>query len=604
LQEAASLTYFLRRLSLIRIAGREYSVLKKRYLPSFISLSFICFGLFTETNVHADSINHYFESNDSASYENKNISSSNRNDNNPVITVTRFDISRLKSLDQYDIVQADLEEIIKKDQKENNSRYTIDRLEHLAENLSLYYKKRGLILAKVYFPPQSAKNNSLYLDLVLGEIESVTTKKNDYYSKTRLTRPFKDILDQPAYIPTLESSLIELNSYPGIRLETHFREGSSLGKTQIDIHVKDEEISDFNFSFDNYGSKYTGAMRVMLKGNFYNLADQADQLNINVLATLNPTNSLYLGSSYRFKIAPYFSSSFLNSAFRHGWHGTIGYQQTEYVAGGEIEAIKYEGEANTLFLKLDKDLILRNSHKLNTGFVFSKKEAITRQSGDENPADKLSIFTWTTQFRWNDYIGNPSANLIKFDYHQGLPGVAGARENGDPDISRVCFSNGQFPLAPMDYQRFNLLFTRNQNIGPYQFISSLNLQYTEDLLIASELSNLGGSGSVRGYKNSDFTGDRTSVVSFELVGRSNARKLALPISDLKLAGFIDYGQGERLSPLGSEQEEAEMLSVGGYAQFLKEGKFSSKIELAIPLIDVGESEKQGIEVLFNFERGF
>lgn len=573
---------------------------------SLINKALVVIGLFAmalPTNAQ-DLVKKYFENNESSVFENNDITSSNRNDRTPIVSIKHFNIEKLIELPQYDIFHTDLEDIIRQDQKDNKQQYTVDRLEFLAEKLSIHYKKKGLILAKVFFPPQDVRDSTLYLDVVLGEIEAISTSKNDYYSDKRLKRPFKDILDKPAYIPTLESSLIEVNDYPGITLDTHFKTGSQTGKTQIDIQVNHEKISDFNFSFDNYGSEYTGSMRAMLRANFYNLADQADQLNINLLATIDPSNSVYVGTSYRFKIAPYFQSSSLNSIFKHGWNTTLGYQQTEYVAGGNIEAINYEGQANTFYLKLDKDLILRNSHKLNTGFVLSKKEAVTEQNGREESSDKLSIFTWTTQFRWNDRLGSPAANLIKFDFHQGLPGVAGALENGDPNISRTGIENGSSIQAPMDFTRYNLLISRNQGAGPYRFVSKLNMQYTEDLLLASELSNLGGAIAVRGYRNSDFSGDRSTILSMEIIGRSSARKFSMPISDLSLAGFIDYGIGERLSPLGNEDSRAEMLSIGGYAQFLNEGKFSSKMEIAMPLKAVGDSEKNGLEVLFNFERGF
>ena len=554
-----------------------------------------------------DNVQRYFESDESTIFDNNDVASSNRDGSNPIVTVKKIDISKLIEMPEYGINKDELEIIIRNDQKENSFKYTVDRLEHLAEKISLHYKKQGLILAKAYFPPQDLKNNSLYLDVVLGEIESITTKRNDYYSSERLIRPFKDILNKPAYIPTLESSLIELNNYPGISLNTHFQEGTDLGKTQIDIRVDDEKISDFNFSFDNYGSEYTGSMRAMLKANFYNLADQADQLNLNLLATIDPTNSVYVGASYKFKVAPFFNSRFLNSTFRHGWNTTLGFQQTDYVAGGDIEAIDYEGKASTLYLKLDKDFILRNSHKLNSGFILSKKEAKTIQGGNENSSDNLAIFTWSTQFKWNDHIGSPSANLIHFEFHQGLPGFAGSDENNDPNLnlSRYGYVNGVSNVpAPLDYKRYNLILTRNQGVGPYRFVSKLNVQYSDDMLLASEQSNLGGANSVRGYKNSDFSSDRSNILTFELIGRSNARKYAMPISDLQLAGFVDYGLGERLHPFGSEEDQVEMLSIGGYALFLSEGKFSSKMEIAMPLNEVGDSKKNGLEILFNFERGF
>ena len=577
----------------------------KQYRHSLSKILSLCILSFTFVNaVLAENSSKYFKSDDSTVFKNIDKKSSNINDQNPIITVDRFDSTKLIDLEEYKILKSDLEKIIAHDQKSNNNRYTVDRLENLAEKLSFYYKEKGLILAKVFFPPQNLQNKSLYLDIVMGEIESVSSVRNDYYSEERLVRPFKDIINKPAYIPTLESSLIELNQYPGINLNSHFKEGSSIGKTQIDIRVQDERLSDFNFSFDNYGSEYTGSMRGMIKANLYNLADKADQLNINVLATFNPTNSVYFGTSYRFKIAPYTNSPALNTLFRHGINATLGYQQTQYTAGGDIEAINYEGKASSLYLRLDKDFVLRNNYKFNSGIMLSRKIAETSQNNNPNPDDRLSIFTWSNQLTWNDNVISPSATLIKFDYHQGLPGFAGALENNDPLINRKGKKDGVTISAAMDYTRYNLLISRNQGVGPYRFISKINSQYTSDLMHSSELSNLGGSSAVRGYSNSDFSADRATVVSVELVGNSSARTFVLPISDLKLAGFIDYGIGERLYPLGSEDKTAEMISVGGYAQFLKEGKFSSKMELAIPLKAVGDSKKNGLEVLFNFERGF
>jgi len=575
-------------------------VVAKQYIKWTFLVKAFSLLLFTSVCA-AESVNHYFNNNDSMIYKNIDTSSSNLNDINPVITVTEFNLSRLKDMDEYSIHVRDLEKIIRKDQKENKNRYTITKLEVLAEELSLYYRKKGLILTKVYFPPQNLSQKSLYIDLVMGEIEQVTAIKNEYYSNERLIRPFKNLIDKPAYIPSLESSLIQLNNYPGLSIDTRFKEGSQIGKTKIDIYVKDEQVSDFNFSFDNYGSEYTGTMRGTFTADLFNIADQADKLSFNALATLNPTNSLFLGTSYRFKIAPYFANSFLNGLFKYGLNMTFGYQESQYTVGGEFDGLELEGKANTSFIQLDKDLILRNSHKLNTGVKLSKKLAQTTQRGDISSEDEISIFTWSTLFRWNDHLTSPAANLIKFDYHQGLPNFAGAMKNHDESISRKGVDD---TVAAMDYRRYNLLISRNQGVGPYQLLTKVNIQYTKDLLLPSEQTNLGGASSVRGYLNSDFSGDRSRVVSVEIRGKSSARKFSLPISDLKLAAFIDHGVGTRLKPFSNELASAEMTSIGVYAQFLKEGTFSSKIELAMPLVDVGESRKSKFEILFNFDRGF
>jgi len=549
----------------------------------------------------AESVNQYFNNNDSTLYKNKDTSSSNLNDRNPVITVNKFILSKLTDIEEYSIYATDLEEIISKDQKENENRYTIDRLELLSEKLSFYYRKKGLILAKVFLPPQNLKKKSLYLDLVLGEIETVSAIKNEYYSNERLIRPFKNLINKPAYIPSLESSLIQLNNYPGLSIDTRFKEGTEIGKTKIDIHVREEEITDFNLSLDNYGSEYTGTMRGTFTANLFNIADHADKLSFNALATFNPTNSIFLGTSYRFNAAPYFTNPTLNNLFKYGLNVTFGYQESQYTVGGGFDELDLEGKANTSFIQLDKDLILRNSHRLNTGIKLSKKLAQTSLEGLISNENNISILTWSTLLRWNDHITSPAANLIKFDLHKGLPNFAGSMGNNDDNISRTGPGNA---VAAMDYSRYNLLISRNQGIGPYQLLTKIDIQYTQDLLLPSEQANLGGASSVRGYLNSDFSGDTSRLISIEISGKSSARKFSLPISDLKLAAFIDHGTGTRLKAYSNELASAEMTSIGGYAQFMKEGTFSSKIELAMPLSDVGESSKNKFEVLFNFDRGF
>lgn len=551
--------------------------------------------------VMAQPINHYFESNDSTVFENKDIQSSNREDNVPIVTIRGFDIERLKKEKPNEVNLDHLNAIISADLKDNNQRYTIDRLHHLSDKLTNYYRSKGYILSKVFFPEQSVKNNTLYLDVVYGKLEKVTAHRQEHYSDERLTRPFQDIIGQPTHISTLESSLLELNQYPGLTVKSKFRQGDDIGNTQIDIYVTEEKVTDFNFSFDNYGSEYTGSMRGMLSADVYNVADMADRLSFNLLATVEPANSLFIGANYSFRWSPHFNTNWLNQFFKHGLITRFGYQESQYSVGGEFELANIEGEADTTYIGVSKHFILKNSLQLTGGLTLSKKEATSFQNDRPQIEDSLSIASITSTIQWNDHFGSPSASAIQLDIHKGLPGIAGAYENDDGRISRIGSSSNK---APMDFTKYNLILMRNQAIGPYQFLSKIRLQHTNDLLLSSELSNLGGPSAVRGYSNSDFSGDRSAIATFEISGKANASKFSLPISNLKLAAFVDYGKGERLEPNSDVLAEAEMASVGGYAQFLKEGKFSSKVELAMPLKDVGESSANKFEILFNFDRGF
>ncbi len=549
----------------------------------------------------ASDINHFFESSDSTKYSNIDNKSNNRQDDDPIVYIKSFDLSRLTVQRPHEISESVIQALIANDLSENNHKYTIDRLHNLSEQLTKYYRSKGYILSKVFFPEQDVKNQTLYLDVVYGKLEKVSTHKEDHYSESRLTKPFQSLIGEATHISSLESSLLELNQYPGVSVKSRFRPGDELGNTQIDIFVTEEKISDYNLSIDNYGSKYTGSTRGMLTADLYNIADMADRLSLNILATVNPANSLFLGTNYSFRWSPYFNSPSLNALFRHGIITQIGYQESQYTVGGEFELANIEGKANSTFLGISKDFLLRNQLKINGGLTLTKKQAISYQNDQPQIEEKISIITTTSSLQWTDHLGSPSASAIQLQIHKGLPGFAGAYNNNDEKIGRTGSSNNK---APMDFTKYNLQLMRNQNVGPYQLLGKISIQHTDDLLMSSELSNLGGATSVRGYSSSDFSGDKSLIASLEISGKSNATKFVLPISNLKLAAFLDYGKGKRLEPNLDVMGEAEMMSAGCYAQFLKEGSFSSKIELAMPLKEVGESDKNKFEILFNFDRGF
>jgi len=563
-------------------------------------ITYFCIALLSFTS-HAKPVQQYFENDDSVTFSNDQLKSSNRQHENPLISVKHFDISKLLDSAPEGIEKEILEEIISKDQKDNNQRYNIDRLELLAQKITQYYRQQGYILSKAYFPKQNLINTGLSLDIVYGNINKVTAVNHDHYSQSRITKPFESLLGKPTHVSSLESSLLELNQYPGLTTKSRFRKSDDVGQTQIDIFVTDEKISDFNLRFDNYGSKYTGSMRGMLTAELYNVADMADKLSLNMLATIEPSNSLYVGAEYSMRWSPRFNSQALNNAFKHGLITKVGYQESQYVVGGEFKLAQIEGTANTIYTGVGKHLILQNDLQVFSEITFSQKQAASYQNDRTQIQDKLSVLKLSGNISWHDFIGSPSANSLQVDYSMGLPGVAGSYGNNAEEISRIA-PDGE--TAPMDFSKINLLYMRNQAVGPYQLLSKVNIQATNDLLLSSELSNLGGPSAVRGYRSSDFSGDRTTALTLEFSGTTAAHTFSIPISDLKLAAFADYGIGERIKPDSNVLGDTEMLSIGGYAQFLKEGSFSSKIEIAVPMMPVGNTEDQSFEILFNFDRGF
>lgn len=557
----------------------------------------------------------FFDNKESSRYNTDNLpyrpQHDNRFDEEPIISVTSFDLSELIDQPKYNIYNKDLILISEKNIKENNGRYTIDRLNRLSQQLTRYYRQKGLLLARTYIAEQEIENGVIKVSIVEGVIEEITTVPVEtmnpasvIYKKEVLARPFQALIGSPSYRPQLITAITQLTQYPGIKTVTHFEPGSSSGTTKLNIQIKEQHRAEGWLGLDNYGSKYTGTYRIHAGGNINNPTGNADKLTLGLMATISPSNSYYGNIFYTLPINPYFDEdgfwSWLNPVFDKGLTFDTGIQQSTYSIGEDLEALEIKGEATTLFYSLEKPFIVNSTSKLSSKIRLDIKNATSEQNGEELAEDLLSIANLSLNYRFADYLFDRANNMISIDIHQGLDSTLGSLSNGEANGRR----GPNTGFAPPNFTKYNLSYSRLQSIDSYQFLSRFHYQHTDNILLPVEQVTLGGAYGVRGYTTSDYTADKAFQTTLEFIGKSYAEKLSLPIDNLSAALFLDYAIGWRNDTFANEDASNHLMAAGWYAEFVKEDTFQSRMQMAFPLSSEEPSNNNSIQFYLSMQRRF
>jgi hemolysin activation/secretion protein len=119
-----------------------------------------------------------------------------------------------------------------------------------------------------------------------------------------------------------------------------------------------------------------------------------------------------------------------------------------------------------------------------------------------------------------------------------------------------------------------------------------------------EQVTLGGPFGVRGYTSSDYNADKAFQTTLEIAGKSYAEKLSLPIDQLTAALFLDYAIGWRNDALANEVDSAHLFAVGWYADFIKEEKFQTRMQMGFPLSKIKPVNGNSVQLYLSMQRRF
>jgi hemolysin activation/secretion protein len=187
-------------------------------------------------------------------------------------------------------------------EQRRNRGITLGMIEVVADTITRYYRERGFILAKAYIPKQHVRDGVVTITLMLGQLGEVEVKNNKHYSEKLIKRVFNSSLAKPVTNDVVEENLYLINDLPGLSVGGYFEAGSQVGDTKLNVNVNSEKKYDANIRLDNHGSDESGEFRAYTDFYVNNPFGIGDQLQLGVLGSFSPENSLYGSMRYSLPI--------------------------------------------------------------------------------------------------------------------------------------------------------------------------------------------------------------------------------------------------------------------------------------------------------------
>lgn len=473
-----------------------------------------------------------------------------------------------------------------------NKTIGIKQLYNVLDIIKNIYKSKGYFTIKVFFPKQDITTGIVTIKIIESKIEpskdgiqiiSQDSKLSSLLAYNIVTNHIKKgkVLNKNK----LERAILLLNDIPATQASLNLKKGSIENTTRVLIDIKQNKISNPYISFNNNGSRSTGAYKLVIGNDFKNLSPYGDELKLNFTNSFSAGKLQMLSSDY---------SSLLGS---HGLRAGIKANLLDYKVGKEYETLNLNGRSISFGFYTLYPIIKQKQISLSTKISYDisnledKKETAITNKKSVKTLRLSSIINKTDTFYGGGYnsfdftIHNVNTNIKDLSSYTSDQANTGERTNG---------------------HGYKVSFTANR-IQSIDEKTSLKLntsgQYAFSNLDSSEKFSLGGASGVRAYPTSEASGNHGLKISL-----TANYKLS---NNLKFIGFYDWG---KIKQYVNEYEIAisnpSSYSLKGYGvglNFFNTNGLSSSITYAKKhnaILSNADGTKDNGRFWFNLRKGF
>ncbi len=505
-------------------------------------------------------------------------------DEGDAVVVTDFRLLDAEDLPEYDVSVDEIEALLQAQKALKPEGFTIGQLQGVADAVSDYYRKRGLILAQAVVPIQTVSGGIVDIQIFVGKLGRILAEGNEMYSIEMLKKPFRGLVGQPISKSKIEAALLTLTDYSGLSVFGVFQPGLQVGTADIVLKIQEEKQFDVAFRADTHGSRETGRNRLRTVVDWNNAWGFADRITLSVQQTYNPKNNIFLAADYeRFLANGYKIGGFLNV--------------NAFDVGGEFANRQISARTQTQGVFLEKSFFRSRQRNLSTRFAFTRKKSQTITAGSSTNRDRLSVFTLSVDYDSVDTFsfGRDTGGGINFAYlefSQGLDnffnsmgttsdadnlvfGIQPSRSGGTTD--RV-FAEGNFNKIFGSYTRLQTLIKNHSLLFRTEF------QWTSDILVPLEQYSVGGPDNLRAFPPAQILYDKAFFLSFEWLVNAPGFADAPAFANrtwgelLQVSAFYDVVTGRLNNPTAADIDGYSVLKGAGVGvRFTMPGLIESKL---------------------------
>lgn len=425
----------------------------------------------------------------------------------------RFQVQRFKlegvALLSQDQVQRTLQSYLGRD-------ISFFDLEAAMAAVAAAYEAEGW-LARVQVPEQDVVNGVVLLQVMearLGRI-IVDGKGSPRLTQERVqkTMTARQQRGQPLSLRQMERAISVLADTPGAVVTAALAGGERDGETDIVVTVSDRDRVSGSVMADNAGSRSTGAGRVLTALSIDNLLGRAEQVSSILMASE--------GTRY----------GLVNASIPlgyDGWRVGASASALEYrLVAGSLASTAAQGSAATLSLRALYPVLRTAASNINASFTLDVKRF-------DNEANGISISRKDSMLLTAALSGDRTDAVLGGGYLLWTVAMTAGQLDLSGNAANLA-ADQTGPRSAGGYAKVTASLARLQQITKATSLwLSVSGQASGRNLDSSEKFSLGGASLVRGFPNSEGTGDRGWLATVEARHSLNPK--------WQVAAFVDYGQ--------------------------------------------------------------
>ena len=494
----------------------------------------------------------------------------------PRVLISQFRFPDARDLPQAGLRVADVQQLVDGLRDKRPEGFTIGQLQEVADEVTKFYREKGLILAQAVLPVQQIQEGIVNIQIFEGRLGRVLTEGNEIYDTALLQAPFEKLVGEPVTKDSIETALLQLTDFPGLTVFGVFQPGQLVGTADIVLRAQEEKRFDVSYRVDNHGLPETGIVRFRPVIEWNNPTGGADKVTLTLQETWRPKNNLYWSGDYERFLYP-------------GWKGGATYNNNDFDVGGKLAARHISGKTHEIGAWIDKAWFRSRQFNLSSRVELDHKESRTFTGGRETNEDRLSVFKLEGTL---DYVDTrfKGLNFATAEFSHGVNDLIKAMGSSDsakrqPSYSRPSRVGGSTKFASGEFSKLFFTGSRLQTLPKnLTLLVRGEFQWSNDLLVPLEQYSVGGPDNVRAYPPAQFLLDRVLFLSAELIEKMPFITEVPAFGNrtwgelLQFSAFYDFAMGSLNDPLDSEpQGFVNFGGAGIQARFTLPGSIESRL---------------------------
>jgi hemolysin activation/secretion protein len=397
----------------------------------------------------------------------------------------------------------------------------VTQLNELLKVITDYYIAKGRVTSRAYLPQQDLSSGHLQVLVVEGKLEGLKGAQGSTVTDRELAMAFPGKVGEALNLREVEQLVDQLSRLPSKQAQMELTPGTQIGGSEVLVKNQPQKPWRASLSRNNDGQKSTGEQQWGAGLEWDSPLGLADQL---ILRGGHDAISDHQKTS---------KNSMLYYNVPWGWWNfSYTYSESDYRTPGSVDDFKYKQWGDS------------QNHQLRAERVVHRDDV-----------SKTSVNVGLTHLRTNNYINDTRLGVSSNRLSEFQVGISHGRRIGSAFVNLdVGMQNGigafdaqkdeqtriRGNLTPTPrYRKYTATLSYLQPFTLWgeslSFSSLATGQRSEDVLYAPQRMSLGGSYSVRGFKDQQLNGDSGGYWRNEV-------RWARPVTlDWMRPAFAEYG---------------------------------------------------------------